>query len=134
MRSEPVSATATRATVLERLPTLLGESVARHGVPAASVAVRVDDRIYEAAAGWANREAGIEATPDTIFHFGSVTKTLTATLVAHLIDQGRVELDAPLARYVPEFVPPDPAVAAELTARHCLSHTAGLASIGLNPM
>jgi len=115
--------------VTDRLDELLAESVKRHGVPAASIAVRVGDRQYEAAAGWANVDARIEATPDTVFHFGSVTKTLTATLVARLIDQGKVDLDAPIARYVPEFAPRDPGIAQQLTVHHCLTHTAGLTSI-----
>lgn len=115
-------------SVVERLQTLLAASVERHRVPGASLAVRVGERVYEAAAGWANPAARIDATPDTVFHFGSVTKILTATLIARLVDQGRIDLDAPIVRYVPEFSPPDPFVAKALTVRHCLSHTAGLAS------
>lgn len=118
-----------RRSVLDRLQTLLTDSVERRGVSGASVAVWAGGRLYEAAAGWANREAGIEATPDTIFHYGSITKTLTATMVARLVDQGRMELDAPIARYVPEFAPSDPVIAASLTVRHCLTHTAGLVGL-----
>jgi CubicO group peptidase (beta-lactamase class C family) len=125
---DPRSARDARHPVLGRLRALLSASVERHGVPGASIAVAVDGQIHEAAAGWANRAAGLEATPETVFHFGSVTKTLTATLVARLVDRGQVELDAPIARYVPEFSPPDPATASGLTVRHCLSHTAGLVS------
>ncbi len=113
-------------SVCERLDSLLRDGIARHRLPGASIAVLENGRIHEAAAGWANRAARIEATPDTVFHFGSVTKTLTATLVSLLIDQGAVDLDAPIARYVPEFSPPDPAVREAVTVRHCLNHTSGL--------
>ena len=116
-------------SVLAQLQSSLAASVERHGVPSASIAVRVGDRTYEAAAGWANRSAGIEATPGAIYHFGSTTKMLTATLVVRLIDQGLVDLDAPIAHYVPDFAPPDRSVAQRLTVRHCLTHQAGLTGI-----
>ena len=115
--------------VLQHLQSLLAASVERHGVPSASIAVRFGDRTFQAAAGWANRSAGIEATPGAVYHFGSTTKMLTATLVARLVDQGLIELDAPIARYIPDFTPPDPAVAQQLTVRHCLTHQAGLIGI-----
>ena len=115
--------------VLGRLQSMLEDSIARRGVVGASLAVWADGKLHEAAAGWANREASIKATPDAVFHYGSITKTLTATMVARLVDEGRMELDAPIARYVPEFAPPDPATAATLTVRHCLAHTAGLVGL-----
>lgn len=115
--------------VLAKLQSLLAASVERHGIPSASIAVRVGDQTYEAAAGWANRSVGIEATPGAIYHFGSVTKMLTATLVARLVDQGLVDLDAPIATYVPEFSPPDSLVAQRITVRHCLTHQPGLIGI-----
>ena len=118
-----------RRAALRDLQGLLSDSVARHGVVGASLAVWADGRLYEAAAGWANRAAGLEATPDMIGHYGSITKTLTATMVAKLVDDGRMELDAPIARYVPEFVPADPGLAVAVTVRHCLTHTAGLVGL-----
>lgn len=113
--------------ICERLGSLLDESIARHRLPGASIAVWENGRIHEAAAGWANRPARIEATPDTVFHFGSVTKTLTATLASLLVDRGVVDLDAPIADYVPGFSPPDPAFRDGVTVRHCLNHSSGLA-------
>lgn len=112
--------------VCGHLDSLLRDSLLRHRLPGASIAVLENGRIHEAAAGWANEAARIEATPDTLFHFGSVTKTLTSTLVALLIDRGMVDPDAPVARYVSEFAPADPAIAEAVTVRHCLNHTSGL--------
>ena len=53
--------------------------------------------------GMADAAAGRPVTADTLFHIGSSSKTLTAAAVMQLVEQGRVDLDAPLKRYVPEF-------------------------------
>lgn len=115
--------------VLANLQSRLAASVERHGVPSAAIGVRMGERTYEAAAGWANRSVGIEATTGAVYHFGSTTKMLTATLVMRLVDQGLVDLDAPIASYVAEFAPPDPTMARRITVRHCLSHQGGLVGI-----
>lgn len=53
--------------------------------------------------GYADVAAGRKVTPRTIFHIGSVSKTFTAAAVMQLVERGLVDLDAPLARYVPKF-------------------------------
>ena len=57
---------------------------------------------------------------------GSVTKTYTATALMRLVADGRVELDAPVRRYVPELVLADERAAAEITVLNLLNHTSGL--------
>ncbi|MFI6816880.1 serine hydrolase [Nonomuraea sp. NPDC050328] len=97
-----------------RLPELLGE----HDVPGAVVAIGIGDEVVEAAAGLLSRTTGVGVTTDSIFQIGSVTKVLTATLVMQFVDEGKVELDAPAGRYVPEF-------GREGTVRQLLCHVAG---------
>src|SRR5207244_3881534 len=63
---------------------------------------------------------------DTMFVLGSVTKSFTATALMCLAAQGRVDLDAPVRRYVPELTLPDERAAAEITVFQLLNHTAGL--------
>jgi CubicO group peptidase (beta-lactamase class C family) len=63
---------------------------------------------------------------DTLFVLGSVTKTYTATAIMRLVEAGRVELDAPARRYVPELRLPDEDAAAQITILNLLNHTAGL--------
>jgi CubicO group peptidase (beta-lactamase class C family) len=53
--------------------------------------------------GWADRAAHRRATAGTLFRIGSVSKTMTAAAVMQLVQEGRVDLDAPLSRYVPQF-------------------------------
>lgn len=62
----------------------------------------------------------------TLFVLGSVTKTFTATALMCLVAEGRVELHAPVRRYVPELQLADERAAAEVTVLNLLNHTAGL--------
>ena len=57
------------------------------------------------------------ATPDTLYHIASVTKTFTAILVLQLVEQGKLDLDAPVSRYVPEIQDD------RIRIKHLLSHT-----------
>jgi CubicO group peptidase (beta-lactamase class C family) len=104
---------------------LLAKAVREHGVPGASVAVLRDGRVEVAAAGVANTRTGEAASPEHLFSYGSITKVLTATAVARLITQGRVNLDAPIQQYLPEFDPPDERAGA-ITIRHLMSHNSGI--------
>jgi len=109
------------AWLQDRLPALLAE----HQVPAAGVAVLAGGEVVDAAAGLLSTATGVEATPDSLFQIGSITKVWTATLVMQLVDEGRISLDDPLQRHLPEFRLADEAAAATLTVRQLLSHTAG---------
>src|SRR4029453_11253168 len=64
--------------------------------------------------------------PDTLFLLGSLTKTYTATTLVRLAADGRVELDAPVRRYVPELRLKNEHAAAQITVLQLLNHTAGL--------
>jgi CubicO group peptidase (beta-lactamase class C family) len=79
-----------------------------------------------AAAGLLNARTGVEATPDSIFQIGSITKTFTTTLVMQLVDESLVELDTPLRTYMPEFTLGDAEAAGRITVRHLLTHTNGM--------
>lgn len=111
--------------VRERLQSLLGSRAEARGVPAASVAVLVDGEIVEHAVGVLSTATGVEATPRSVFQIGSITKVWTATLVMQLVDEGLVDLDAPVRRYLPEFTIGDRDAAEAITVRHLLSHQAG---------
>ncbi len=67
--------------------------------------------------GHADVERRVPATPDTLYHIASVTKTFTAILVLQLVEQGKLDLDAPLSRYVPEIQDD------RIRIKHLLSHT-----------
>ncbi|GAA1574123.1 serine hydrolase domain-containing protein [Kribbella sancticallisti] len=105
----------------DRLPALLAE----YEVPGAAVGVSFGGEVIDHAAGVLSKATGVEATADSVFQIGSITKVWTTTLVMQLVDEGKVELDAPLRDYLTEFVLADDAAAAEITVRQLLSHTSG---------
>jgi CubicO group peptidase (beta-lactamase class C family) len=107
------------------LTALLTDALTRHGLPGASIAVLKDNGIELAAAGVANTRTGEPATPEHLFNYGSVTKVLTATAIARLVTQGKLALDTPAVRYLPEFTPPDDR-AKTITVRNLLCHTSGI--------
>ncbi|MFZ2015044.1 MAG: serine hydrolase domain-containing protein [Nocardioides sp.] len=109
------------AWITEQLPTL----IERYGVPGAAVAVLADGEVIDAAAGLLSTATGVEATPDSLFQIGSITKVWTATLVMQLIDDGLLDLDVPLRTYLPDFRIRDESAAAQITTRQLLAHTAG---------
>ncbi|KAA1425018.1 serine hydrolase [Mumia zhuanghuii] len=67
----------------------------------------------------------IPMTEDTLFDLASVTKLFTVVVALQLVDQGRVDLDTPVAHYLPEFAQNGKS---EVTVRHLLTHTSGLRS------
>ncbi|QIG42942.1 beta-lactamase family protein [Nocardioides anomalus] len=105
----------------EQVPQLLE----KYDVPAAAWAVLHDGQVVDGASGLLSKSTGVEATADSVFQIGSVTKLWTASLVMQLVDEGEVELDAPVRTYLPEFRIADEAAAAVITVRQLLSHTAG---------
>ena len=62
----------------------------------------------------------------TLFQFGSTGKTFTSTAMLRLVEQGRVDLDAPVRRYVPELRLRDERAAETVTVLQLLNHTAGV--------
>jgi len=116
----------TTTTTAPTLQARLDELREQHGAPAASVAVLRGDETDAAASGILNLDTGVEATADSLFQIGSITKVWTATLVMQLVDEGRIELDAPVRSYLPGFRVADEALSELVTIRHLLSHTSGI--------
>lgn len=88
------------------------------------VAVYLDGALaVDAWAGIANETTGQPVTGDTLFTSWSTTKGFTATCLHILADRGRVDYDAPVATYWPEFVANGKA---QVTVRHALTHQAGI--------
>ena len=77
---------------------------------------------YEAGFGFADVENGVPARPETVYRLASVSKPMTATAVLKLYEQGRLDLDAPVSRYCPDF----PEKPWPVTARQLLCHQGGI--------
>jgi CubicO group peptidase (beta-lactamase class C family) len=91
------------------------------------VAVGVLHRGEEQVAGFGvtSVENPLPVDANTLFQIGSISKTVTATAIARLVEKGKLSLDAPVRTYLPSFRLTDESVAAQVTVRHALTHTAG---------
>src|SRR5262249_60200192 len=85
---------------------LIEHEVAGKKLPALSIAL-VDDQqvVWAAGFGFQNPAKKIPATAETIYRVGSVSKLFTDVAVMQLAEEGKLDLDAPVAKYVPEFKP-----------------------------
>lgn len=101
------------------------------GVGVPGYLARIDDgrRTGYTAAGVADRATGRELTARDQFEVGSNTKTFTATLILQQVDLGKIQLDAPVERYLPGVVPNG----GNITVRQLLNHTSGLFSYTADP-
>lgn len=109
-----------------QLDTVLQEIMARWGIPGLGVGLVEDGRItYARGFGVQSLATGAPVTPDSLFCVASITKIFVATAIMQLVEQGRLNLDAPLGTYLPDFRLDD-ARLPRVTLRQVLSHTAGL--------
>jgi CubicO group peptidase (beta-lactamase class C family) len=109
------------------LASTLGEVVETLSIPGLAAAVVLDGELAGVAAfGVRSLETRDPVTPDTIFRIGSTSKPMTGTLVMQLVDQGRLDLDTPIRRYLPDLRLSWPDAAGQITLRHLLTHQSGL--------
>lgn len=109
-----------------KIETLVAEIMASGQVPGAAVGIVKDGELVYAKGFGITELGGDEpVTADSIFHMGSVAKTATAVAIMQLVEAGKIDLDAPLTEYLPDFALADPDLG-EVTIRRLLSHTAGM--------
>lgn len=113
-------------SVLTDLPKILKAGIRKHGVPGASLCIYRNGRLTQAAAGVLNVETGVPVTTDSAFQIGSITKVFTATQIMQLADEGKVDIDAPIKSYLPDFAVADAAVTDNATLRQFMAHTSGI--------
>jgi CubicO group peptidase (beta-lactamase class C family) len=101
----------------------INSELARQRIPGMSIAILKRDSVLLARGyGFANVEHHVPATDSTVYDVGSVTKQFTAAGIVLLSEQGRLRLDDPIIRYLPE----GRSVWTGVTIRHLLTHTSGL--------
>lgn len=106
-----------------QLETAIARFMASNSTPGVSVAI-VENGVAEWSAGFgsADLENFVPATSHTLFRLGSISKPITATAAMLLSQQGRLDLDAPVQKYCPEFPQKDSAI----TTRELLGHLGGI--------
>jgi CubicO group peptidase (beta-lactamase class C family) len=90
-------------------------------VPGAVLGIWADGEQTVTPYGVLNRATGIETTADSVFQIGSISKAWTATMIVQLAAEGRLELDDPVVKLLPE-APIDQ----RITVRHLLTHQSGI--------
>lgn len=119
-RSATVDTVAVRNAAVDSI--VLGAMTSRRIAGAAVTIVQHGVTVKNTAYGLANTATGERVTPSTAFFVASITKAITAALALRLVDQGLVQLDHPVGRYLTEF----PAQWHDVTIRHLLDMTSGL--------
>jgi methyl acetate hydrolase len=121
------------------LDDVLRTGIQRRKIPAVAAMVATAEKItYQGAFGKRDMASGVNVTPDSIFAIASMTKAITSTAALQLLEQGKVKLDEPVSKHIPQFAmlqvldgfdaagkpnlrPPRTPV----TLRHMLTHTSG---------
>jgi CubicO group peptidase (beta-lactamase class C family) len=101
--------------------------IAQFDAPGTAVAIVKDGQVL-LRRGYGVRRTGATAAVDehTLFYTASVTKAFTVTALGIAADEGRIRIDDPVVKYLPEFKLADPALTAALTIRDLMSHRTGL--------
>ncbi|KAK4321605.1 hypothetical protein Pmani_007607 [Petrolisthes manimaculis] len=107
---------------------LLRQRMQEAGAPGVVVAVSVDgNTVWSDGFGYADLENNIHCVPETVMRIASISKSLTMAVVAHLWETGKLDLDAPIQKYIPDF--PRKTYEGEevtITTRHLISHKSGI--------
>ena len=118
-------ATAPEFAAIERF---VQEEMAAQRIPGLALGiVRGDQIAYLRGFGKAD-DSGRTVTPQTPFIIGSLSKSVTALAIMQLVEAGKVDLDAPVQRYLPWFRVADEEASAQITVRHLLNQTSGLST------
>lgn len=121
----PAVAVASRhyGDVVREARALVRADLAARGYPGIAVAVSVDQEIvWSEGFGYADLEHRVPMWPSVKFRVGSISKSMTAAAVATLVDEGRLDLDVPVQRYVPSF----PEKLHPITTRQLGGHLGGI--------
>lgn len=123
----PTAAPSAATVDTVALDAFVNRMLETYDVPGAAIAlVLPDGSSYTKGYGVRDITAGRPVTPDTQFAIASVTKSFTALGITLLVDEGKVELDAPVTTYLPAFQLSDPALTKQVTVRHLLMHASGM--------
>lgn len=121
-------ATAPDAALAARLDKAIDAALAEHRLVGTVVLVARDGKVvYHRAAGLADREAGRPMREDALFRYSSVTKPFVSVAVMRLVEDGRLNLDDPVTKWLPDFKPKlADGTQPTITIRQLLDHTSGL--------
>jgi CubicO group peptidase (beta-lactamase class C family) len=121
----PVPAHSQPDPRFDALVALTEAKMEEFGVPGVALGILHDGVVTTRGLGVTSVEDPIPVTPHTVFPIASISKTFAATMVMRLAEQGRIDLEAPVRRYLPEFQVEDETVSRDATIWHLVTHTGG---------
>jgi CubicO group peptidase (beta-lactamase class C family) len=124
------AASPTTAVDVARIDAFVREQVERHGIPGLALALVDGGQIIHLGGYGRADQTGRPVIPQTPFVLASVSKPITALAIMQLVEGGKVNLDAPVQRYLPTFRVADPVASQQITLRHLLNHTSGIPEQG----
>jgi CubicO group peptidase (beta-lactamase class C family) len=122
MNTKPTHNTDSKFVAITRL---IRKEMKRLLVPGVSVGIYHQGDEYAAGFGITSVENPLPVTVNTLFQTGSISKTFTGTLMMMLVEQGKVDLDAPVKKYIRDFKVKDKSVTEKVTVRQLLTHMGG---------
>ncbi|HSV86619.1 MAG TPA: serine hydrolase domain-containing protein [Levilinea sp.] len=127
----PVSAARTPTSQIDfnTLDTVITAQMSKHGLPGVALAVIENGEIVYLKAYGVDGN-GRPLTPQTQMFIGSQSKSFTALAIAQLVEQGQLDLNAPVHAYIPWFRVADETASGQITLNHLLHHTSGLSDSG----
>jgi CubicO group peptidase (beta-lactamase class C family) len=121
------AARAAAAAAFADLQGWLDATLAMFDVPGAAIAVvKSGELLATFASGKRDLDSGAAVDADTLFAIGSSTKAFTTCLLAMLVDDGALEWDEPVRRWLPEFALADAAISERITPRDLVTHRSGM--------
>ena len=127
--AKPISDEAPHSGIVAAIDAYINRHMNRLNVPGAALAIVEGDQIVHLRGLGRARPGGEAPSPRTPFIVGSLTKSFTALAVMQLVDTGKIELDAPVQRYLHWFRVADPEAISRMTVRHLLNQTSGLSQL-----
>jgi CubicO group peptidase (beta-lactamase class C family) len=109
----------------DALASLVESKMKEYGVPGVALGVLRDGEVSIRGLGITNVEDPLPITPHTVFPIASISKTFAATAIMRLVEQGKIDLKAPVRRYLPDFRVRDETVSRDVTVWHLLTHLGG---------
>ena len=106
------------------IDSILSSAFPAEGPGAAVIVTRDGKTMFRKGYGMADIEMGVRVEPDMVFRIGSVTKQFTAVAVMMLVEDGRLGLDDPITKFLPDY----PTLGRTITIEHLLTHTSGIQS------
>ena len=118
---------AAEQTPIQGLDEFIAETMKDWKVPGLAIAVVKDGKvIHSQGYGYRNVEKQLPVTPQTLFAIGSVTKSFVATGLGMLADDGKLEWDKPVRKYLPDFQLHNGVATEQMTPRDLVTHRSGL--------